>query len=148
MRRGSAAANRDELRPEYDLSQLKGRVRGKYYELATGGGNMAWQVTEITLEAHYLNRPPDTLTLACRSVEERAAEYYPDKVAADGAVMRSVKERRSLLVRGINPQALETLTWQPTDVSFRDSRTGKVESFRVERRYSPEPGTLRLALLD
>jgi hypothetical protein len=31
MRRGSAAANRDELRPEYDLSQLKGGVRGKYY---------------------------------------------------------------------------------------------------------------------
>ena len=37
MRRGSAAANRDELRPEYDLSQLKGGVRGKYYEQATAG---------------------------------------------------------------------------------------------------------------
>jgi hypothetical protein len=37
MRRASAAANRDELRPEYDLSQLKGGVRGKYYKQAKGG---------------------------------------------------------------------------------------------------------------
>jgi hypothetical protein len=135
------------LRPEYDLSQLKGGVRGKYYQQATGG-DMIRQVTQVILERRYLNAAPDTLTLACQSVEERPAEYYPDNVAADGVVMRSVKERRSLLVRGINPQALETLTWEPTDVSLRDSRTGKAESFRVERRYWPEPGTLRLALLD
>jgi|SRR5208337_1330766 len=40
MRRGSTAANRDELRPEYDLSQLKGGVRGKYYQQATAGTNL------------------------------------------------------------------------------------------------------------
>lgn len=40
MRRASAAANRDELRPEYDLSQLKGGVRGKYYKQATAGTNL------------------------------------------------------------------------------------------------------------
>jgi len=40
MRRGSTAADRDELRPEYDLSQLKGGVRGKYYKQATAGTNL------------------------------------------------------------------------------------------------------------
>lgn len=30
----------DELRVEYDLSQLKGRVRGKYYKRATAGTNL------------------------------------------------------------------------------------------------------------
>jgi hypothetical protein len=30
----------DELRPEYDLSQLKGRVRGKYVERYRGGTNL------------------------------------------------------------------------------------------------------------
>ena len=40
MRRGSTVAGRDELRPEYDLSQLKGGVRGKYYERATAGSNV------------------------------------------------------------------------------------------------------------
>jgi len=40
MRRGSTGAGRDELRPEYDLSQLKGGVRGKYYKQATAGTNL------------------------------------------------------------------------------------------------------------
>jgi hypothetical protein len=40
MRRGSTAESRDELRPEYDLSQLKGGVRGKYYKQATAGTNL------------------------------------------------------------------------------------------------------------
>jgi hypothetical protein len=30
----------DELRPEYDLSQLKGRVRGKYVERYREGTNL------------------------------------------------------------------------------------------------------------
>lgn len=39
MRR-SAKFGRDELRPEYDLSTLKGGVRGKYYERAMAGTNL------------------------------------------------------------------------------------------------------------
>ncbi len=30
----------DDLRPEYDLSKLKGGVRGKYYEQAKAGTNL------------------------------------------------------------------------------------------------------------
>ncbi len=30
----------DELRPEYDLAQLKGGVRGKYYKRAIAGTNL------------------------------------------------------------------------------------------------------------
>ncbi len=30
----------DDLRPEYDLSQLKGGVRGKYYREASAGTNL------------------------------------------------------------------------------------------------------------
>jgi hypothetical protein len=40
MRRRLVAMNQDELRPEYDLSQLKGGVRGKYYQQATAGTNL------------------------------------------------------------------------------------------------------------
>ena len=40
MRRGSTVAGRDDLRPEYDLSLLKGGVRGKYYKKATAGTNL------------------------------------------------------------------------------------------------------------
>jgi len=40
MPRGSRAIDRDELRPKYDLSQLKGGVRGKYYQEAVAGTNL------------------------------------------------------------------------------------------------------------
>ena len=40
MRKGSAEAINDDLRPEYDLSQLKGGVRGKYYQQAKAETNL------------------------------------------------------------------------------------------------------------
>ena len=40
MSRESVKRLIDELRPEYDLSQLKGRVRGKYYKRAIAGTNL------------------------------------------------------------------------------------------------------------
>ena len=41
MKKVSAVKRRDELRPEYDLSQLQGGVRGKYYRRAIAGTNLA-----------------------------------------------------------------------------------------------------------
>jgi hypothetical protein len=40
MKKEPAAKRGDELRPEYDLSQLQGGVRGKYYRRATTGMNL------------------------------------------------------------------------------------------------------------
>ena len=40
MSRESVKKLIDELRPEYDLSQLKGGVRGKYYKRAIVGTNL------------------------------------------------------------------------------------------------------------
>jgi hypothetical protein len=40
MKKAPAKKNRDDLKPEYDLSQLKGGVRGKYYSEATAGTNL------------------------------------------------------------------------------------------------------------
>ena len=48
MRRGSTVAGRDELRPEYDLSQLKGGVRGKYYKQARAGTNLVLIEPDLT----------------------------------------------------------------------------------------------------
>jgi hypothetical protein len=44
----------DELRPEYDLSKLKGGVRGKYYEQARAGTNL------VLIEPDLANVFPDT----------------------------------------------------------------------------------------
>ena len=37
----------DEMRPEYDLSQLKGRVRGKYVERYRAGTNLVRLESEV-----------------------------------------------------------------------------------------------------
>ena len=40
MKKESAAKQGDDLRPQYDLSQLGGGVRGKYYRRVTAGTNL------------------------------------------------------------------------------------------------------------
>lgn len=40
MRKISSKGKADALRPEYDLTKLKGGVRGKYYEQAMSGTNL------------------------------------------------------------------------------------------------------------
>jgi len=40
MKKRMVRTDDDELRPEYDLSQLKGGVRGKYYRRAMSGTNL------------------------------------------------------------------------------------------------------------
>ena len=40
MKKVEPTVEEDELRPEYDLSQLKGRVRGKYVERYRAGTNL------------------------------------------------------------------------------------------------------------
>lgn len=49
----------DELRPEYDLSKLKGGVRGKYYEQARARTNLvliAPDLTEVFPDTDSVNR--------------------------------------------------------------------------------------------
>jgi hypothetical protein len=47
----------DDLRPEYDLSKLKGGVRGKYYERASAG------TTLVLLEPDVAEAFPDGRTV-------------------------------------------------------------------------------------
>jgi hypothetical protein len=54
MKKASAKKNNNELRPEYDLSKLKGGVRGKYYREATAGTNL------VLIEPDLNNLFPDT----------------------------------------------------------------------------------------
>ena len=54
MRRTASKKIGDELPPEYDLSQLKGGVRGKYYKRRMAGTNLV--LTEPDLAKAF----PDT----------------------------------------------------------------------------------------
>jgi hypothetical protein len=48
MKNASAKKDNDGIRSEYDLSQLRGGVRGKYYRKATAGTNLVLIEPELT----------------------------------------------------------------------------------------------------
>jgi len=54
MKKVSAKKTTDDLRAEYDLTKLKGGVRGKYYRQASAGTNL------VLIEAELAEVFPDT----------------------------------------------------------------------------------------
>lgn len=59
MKKRSAKKSTNDLRPEYDLSKLKGGVRGKYYRQATAGTNLVLiepELTEVFPDTESVNR--------------------------------------------------------------------------------------------
>jgi len=74
----------DELRPEYDLSQLKGGVRGKYYKRAIAGTNLVLiepDLVKMFPDADSVNRALHLLLEAARSgtVSLRQRQLVPNK---------------------------------------------------------------------
>lgn len=84
MKKASAKKNNNDLRPEYDLSQLKGGVRGKYYRKATAGTNL------VLIEPDLTNVFPDTKSVnrALRLLADTAAS------ATGKARRRSIPNKR------------------------------------------------------
>jgi hypothetical protein len=59
MKKASAKGMNDDLRPEYDLSRLKGGVRGKYYREATAGTNLVLiehELADVFPDSESVNR--------------------------------------------------------------------------------------------
>ena len=64
------AKRADDLRPEYDLSQLKGGVRGKYHRSVTAGTNLVLiepNLTGLFPGSASVNRALRVLAKAARS---------------------------------------------------------------------------------
>jgi hypothetical protein len=85
MKKTPAKKSKDELRPEYDLSQLKGGVRGKYHREATAGTNL------VLIEPELANMFPDTESVnrALRLLVETA-----ESVKAKQGVRRKAPNNR------------------------------------------------------
>ena len=65
----------DDLRAEYDLSKLKGGVRGKYYRQATAGTNLvliAPELAEVFPDSESVNRALRLLADAAAAVARPA----------------------------------------------------------------------------
>ena len=68
MKKASTKRLDDDLRPEYDLSQLKGGVRGKYYRQAVAGTNLML----IEPELARVFRDSDSVNRALRLLVDTA----------------------------------------------------------------------------
>ena len=75
MKKASKAKNGDDLRQEYDLSQLRGGVRGKYYRRATAGTNL------VLIDPDLAGFFPDSeaVNRALRVLAEAAQAATPSK---------------------------------------------------------------------
>lgn len=76
-----------ELRPEYDLSKLKGGVRGKYYERARAGTNL------VLIEPDLANVFPDTDSV------NRALRLLADTAEAAASQARRVRREPNKRVK-------------------------------------------------
>lgn len=65
-----SVSKRDDLRPEYDLSRLKGGVRGKYYRQAIAGTNLVLvepDLAKVFPDSQSVNRALRILAEAAQS---------------------------------------------------------------------------------
>lgn len=77
MKKAEAKIEKDELRPEYDLSKLKRRVRGKYVERYREGTNLVLlkpDVAEAFPDADSVN---EALRFLIRVTKENRPDLRP-----------------------------------------------------------------------
>jgi hypothetical protein len=73
MKKESAKRRNDELRPEYNLAELRGGVRGKYYQQAIAGTNLILiepDLARVFRDSESVNR---ALRLLLETAEASAA---------------------------------------------------------------------------
>src|SRR5438128_10307686 len=97
----------DDLRPEYDLSRLKGGVRGKYYKRATAG------TTLVLLEPDVAEAFPDgrTVNEVLRAVV-KVAHKQADAIAS-GLPNKPMQPTRSTAKPRLVPSARKKRSPRP-----------------------------------
>jgi hypothetical protein len=82
MKKTSVKKNNNDLRPEYDLSKLKGGVRGKYYQRAIAGTNLVLiepELNEVFPDTESVNRALRVLADAAASATGKGITGKPHK---------------------------------------------------------------------
>ena len=70
MKKVPTVRQSDDLRPQYDLSKLKGGVRGKYYTQATAGATLVMidpDLTSVFPNSEAVNRALRVIAEAAQS---------------------------------------------------------------------------------
>jgi hypothetical protein len=99
MKKASAKGMDDNLRPEYDLSHLKGGVRGKYYRQATAGTNLVLidrELADVFPDSESVNR---ALRLLVNTAAAAAGTARRRPGASNHRVKSTAGERARLAAR-------------------------------------------------
>ncbi len=96
MKTASPSRLENDLRSEYDLSQLKGGVRGKYYRQATGGTNL--MLIEPGLAEVF--RDSESVTRALRLLVDTAQAAAGPALRRDGVSDKRMQPTRKKPARG------------------------------------------------
>jgi hypothetical protein len=122
------------------------RVTGDGYRAADGlEGFARWDAKSIVLLARCMNAPDDKVTLTCDGIVAIPARYFEDQIGADGAVQRSLREPRSLLVEGVSSKP--TMAWSPSEIEFVHPASKQLQRFRVGGMKFLPPRSLKLPLV-
>ncbi len=73
MKKVESEMEEDELRPEYDLSQLKGRVRGKYVERYRARTNLVLLEPDVAAAFPDAKAVNEALRLLIKVAENQAS---------------------------------------------------------------------------
>ena len=82
MKKATSRRRADELRPEYDLSNLKAGVRGKYYERAIAGTNLILiepELADVFPSSESVNRALRALVDTAAAAVGHAGHRSPSK---------------------------------------------------------------------
>jgi len=94
MKKGSQKTSDNDLRQEYDLSKLKGGIRGKYYRKAVAGTNLMLiepELAEIFPDAESVNR---ALRVLADAAEASAAPARRRRNAGNKSIDPSPRKTR------------------------------------------------------
>lgn len=95
MRKGSRTSARNDLRPKYDLSKLKGGVRGKYYVQARAGTNLVLiepELAEVFPGEESVNRALRLLMSAARAATPAAGRPARSRRRPKSSPMKHTRE--------------------------------------------------------
>lgn len=141
------------------LRRLEGRgfirplgVDRDFYTVTDTGYAMAddlegfarWETSSVILSRRYMSGDSETVRLACTGIVALPVRNLKDDVAADGAIMQSVDEPRSLLIEGLDLKQVPD--WTPTEVEFTENVSDAPERFHVSGSTIVRPASLKLPL--
>jgi hypothetical protein len=95
MRKQGTEKFEDELRPEYDLSQLKGGIRGKYYQQAKEGTNLILIDPDLTQAFPNQESVNRALRLLLGTANAAVQSLHRRRTPPNQALNRTRKKQRA-----------------------------------------------------